>query len=101
MRNQPTLAFCTSLCFICMSLLSCSMVLAQENGFYELKKTPLLSTESSLKDKDNDGDEFYNLILNLHPTAYIENNAIKIGGNSRKRTSILLLMYSTQKSNIS
>lgn len=73
MRNQPTLAFCTYLCFICLSLFSFSALVAQENGFHELK----LSEESS-----QDRDAFYNLIYNLHPTAYIENSSIKIGGNS-------------------
>lgn len=73
MRTQTNLAFRTYLFFICISLFSINTLVAQENGFYELK-----GPENNSQDRE----AFYNLVYNLHPTAYIENNSIKIGGNS-------------------
>ncbi len=73
MRNKSTLALYTYLFSISILLFSSSKVIAQENGFYELKEN---------SSKNDSREAFYDLAYKLLPTAYIENNNIKIGGNS-------------------
>jgi len=73
-----------------MSLFSFSALVAQENGFYELK-----ISEGSSQDRD----AFYDLAFNLRPTASIENSSIKIGGNSGySNLPILKLTFHDTKS---
>jgi len=99
MRNQPTFAFKKRAFFaICMLLLSVNILTAQENGYYEIKAN-LISDDNSPSNTDNSREAFYNLILNLHPTAYVENSAIKIGGNSGySNLPILKLTFHDTKS---
>lgn len=99
MRNQPIFAFKNRVFFaICMLLLSVSTLTAQENGFYEIKAN-LISDDNPQSNTNTSREAFYNLIYNLHPTAYVDNNAIKIGGNSgNSNLPILKLTFHDTKS---
>lgn len=93
MRNQPTLPFPVYLCLILMSLIASNLTLAQD-GFYELNAPSIISGS-----KNNEREKFHNLVSNLHPTAYINNGAIKIGGNSGyNNLPILKLTFHDSKS---
>lgn len=76
MRNQPTLPFPVYLCLIFMSLIASNLTLAQD-GFYELN-----ASSGIAESKSSEREKFHNLVSNLHPTAYINNGILKIGGNS-------------------
>lgn len=70
MKNKSNLNFYTLVVSLCITFFSFSKVVAQENGIYELNAN-----------SSEDRTEFYDLANNLQPTAYVENNTIKIGGN--------------------
>src|SRR5690606_865297 len=72
MKNKSTLVFYTyTLLSICIALFSTNAD-AQENGIYEI---------AGNNNAENDREDFYELTYQLKPTAYIENNNVKLGGN--------------------
>jgi hypothetical protein len=82
MKNKLRFNFYTLILSLFISFCF-NKTVAQENGFYEVvEKSSTQSKQVSKKDSKEDRDGFYSLTYNLHPTAYIANNAIKIGGNS-------------------
>ncbi|ULC58110.1 hypothetical protein MBM09_09275 [Flaviramulus sp. BrNp1-15] len=89
MKNKSTLVLIKLIFTFCIYLFSSDQIVAQDADILELNSISNIQAKSSIAKKNNRID-FYNLIHNLHPTIYIDNNTIKkiYGNNPIKKITI-------------